>query len=262
MKTSPFPGMDPFLEEPFEWSSVHSWLIAELASQLSDKMPPPYYVRIEQRVYIVPPDEGESKGLISPDIYVVQEPVATWQASITSSAIRPPTLLEPVYDLLIHDRYLEIYDQRDRQLITIIELLSPFNKTIGHEGYEAFQKKRRQVMRTQTHWLEIDLLRDGVRPVEVRGKSDYYALLKRGDRPRPYEVWFFDLPETLPTIAVPLRPPDADVPLDLQAAFNHIYHKARYGDSLDYNQPVPPPRLRPQTQQWFEECLQTWREAI
>lgn len=260
MKASPFPGMDPFLEESFEWPSVHARLIVTLADLLTEQVAPDYHVNIEQRVYIVPPDDDEGKSQISPDIYVVQEPVATWAAA--ASPIRPPTLLEPVYDLLLYDRYLEIYDKRDRELITIIELLSPFNKTLGHQGYEAFQKKRRQVMQTPTHWLEIDLLRAGERPIEVKGKSDYYALLKRGDRSRPYEVWFFNLPETMPTIAVPLRPPDADVPLDLQSAFNHIYSKARYGDSLDYSQPVPPPRPRPQTQQWIETQLQTWHEAV
>ena len=92
-----------------------------------------------------------------------------------------PTLLE-IRDLApeVHDRYIEIRTPRNGEVITIIELLSPFNKRPGAQGFQAFQEKRREVMASHTHWIEIDLLRAGVRPPEVAYKSDYYALLKRG----------------------------------------------------------------------------------
>lgn len=75
-------------------------------------------------------------------------------------------------------------------------------------------------MASGVHWIEVDVLRAGERPPEVVGRSDYYVLLKRGGQAGRFEVWFFDLRDRMPTIAVPLRPPFEDVPLDLQAVFN------------------------------------------
>ncbi|HEX6386709.1 MAG TPA: DUF4058 family protein [Anaerolineae bacterium] len=252
---SPFPGMDPFLEEPTEWSEVHTWLITSISSQLSEVVLPNFLVRIEQRVYLTVPDDVESRQQIVPDVYLVKEPQPIMA---TSGAIAPATVIEPSYELQIRDRYIEIRDSRNREVITVIELLSPFNKAVGALGYEAFQKKRRQVFNSKTHWIEIDLLRVGERPREVAGKSDYYALLKRAGEYR-FEVWYFDLRDRMPTIAVPLRPPFEDVPLNLQAAFNDTYRRAHYAESIDYGNNVPLPPLRPADVAWVQAQIEEWR---
>jgi hypothetical protein len=114
-------------------------------------------------------------------------------------------------------------------------------------------------MASKVHWIELDLLRAGERPAEVSRKSDYYALLKRGGTPGPFEVWYFDLRDRLPTLAVPLRPPYEDVPLNLQTVFNDMYARAHYAESIDYTTPVPLPRLRPPDLAWARERLQTWQ---
>ena len=76
-------------------------------------------------------------------------------------------------------------------------------------------------------------------------KADYYALLKRGGVPGPFAVWYIDLRDSLPTIAVPLRSPFEDVPLNLQAVFNGVYTRAHYAKNIDYTAAAPLPRLRP-----------------
>ena len=64
---SPFPGMDPYLEEPGLWPDVHHELISETRALLNTILRPKYYVRIEQRVYIS--DEGDSGRLVMvPDL--------------------------------------------------------------------------------------------------------------------------------------------------------------------------------------------------
>lgn len=254
--------MDPFLEDKVEWSSVHARFIVALSDQLAEVVAPDFYVNIEQRVYIASADDPDHKRQIVPDIYVIREsPGVATAVSPPQTTIYTPTLVEPVYNLEIRDRYIEIRDTRSREVVTTLELLSPFNKMPGYEGYDAFQEKRRQVMASNVHWIEIDLLRAGERPPEVADKSDYYALLKRGGKPGPYEVWYFDLRDRMPTIGVPLRPPHADAPLDLQTAFEQIYGRAHYADSLDYTRPVPQPRLRPADAQWAQERLYAWQQA-
>jgi hypothetical protein len=44
---SPFPGMDPYLEDPFFWHQVHSQLIVALSHDLGGKLRPKYYAAIE-----------------------------------------------------------------------------------------------------------------------------------------------------------------------------------------------------------------------
>lgn len=255
---SPFPGMDPYLEDAAVWSSVHVRLINAISDYLSPRVLPNFFVDIQQHVYIVTPDDFPD-SLIVPDIYVVHTPKEGAAAAV--GAITPPTLIEPVYEVEIRTQSIAIRDRQNRAVVTVIELLSPFNKAAGTQGERAFQEKRRKVMASDAHWIEIDLLRGGARPREVAGKSDYYALLKRSDHLIPYEVWYFDLRDPLPTIAVPLREPFDDVPLDLQTVFADMYRRAHYAESIDYTGVVPLPRLKPAEASWVRQQVETWQQT-
>ncbi|MGH3577865.1 MAG: DUF4058 family protein, partial [Mycobacterium sp.] len=43
----------------------------------------------------------------------------------------------------------------------VIEVLSPANKAAGSEGRRLYLAKQRQLLESQTHLLEIDVLRQG-----------------------------------------------------------------------------------------------------
>jgi hypothetical protein len=73
-------------------------------------------------------------------------------------------------------------------------------------------------------------------------------------------VWPIPLAATLPVIAVPLRPPDADVPLDLMQALTTVYAEAAYQLSLDYRHP-PPPAFDAATHAWIDDLLRDIRHA-
>jgi len=257
--SSPFPGMDPFLEDPTEWPGVHGQLIIAIQNYLADLLSPHFVVRSETRVYISTFEESIRWSVV-PDVYVVTRPDPASVATIAATTIRPPILIEPLYDEEIQDRYIEIYDATNREVITTLEIPSPVNKTRGSSGQQAFARKRKAVMASKTHWIEIDLLREGDRSEELADKSDYYVLLKRG-KVSPFEVWFFDLRDPMPTIAVPLRPPFEDVPLDLQAVFDTAYTRAHYADSIDYTATVPPPGLRPADAAWAATRVREWLAA-
>lgn len=252
---SPFPGMDPFLEEPTRWGGVHSRIINSISDYLADRVSPNFFVEIEERVYIITPDDPGRRPIV-PDVYVVTGQEG--EQSVTSGAITTPTLVEPLYDVEIRDRYIEIRDISNREVVTTIEVLSPYNKATGTQGREAFLGKRETVMASNVHWIEIDLLRAGERPPEIAGKSDYYALLKRGGTPGPFEVWYFNLRDRMPTIAVPLRSPFEDVPLDLQFIFDTVYARGHYADSTDYSGNPPLPPLGPADVAWLEKRVQEW----
>jgi hypothetical protein len=251
--------MDPYLEDPIEWPDTHHGLLGEMRNILADEVAPHYIVRVEQRVHISSPEELPRQTIV-PDVYIFERPPAG-ERQATATLIAPATRIEPLYDLESRTRYLEIRDARGREVVTTLELLSPANKAADSPGRAQYLDKRKKVMFSGTHWIEIDLLRAGERPEEVDGLSDYYALLKRGDSYGPLEVWFADLRDRLPVIAVPLRPPHEDVPLDLQAALDNLYARAHYGEAIDYTRPAPAPALRPADANWVAARVREWRTA-
>jgi hypothetical protein len=257
-KKSPFPGMDPFLEDGAEWGGVHTWLMTTIGEQLGRLLPANFSIKIEQRVYLTADGSDETQQIV-PDVYVIRNPSPVLVEATKPGMITPAALVETLHEVEIHDRYLEIRDKQNRQVITTIEILSPFNKTPGTPGRTAFMEKRRAVTHSDTHWVEIDLLRAGERPEVLAGKSDYYALLKRGGAFGPFEVWYFDLRDRMPTIAIPLRAPHADLPLDLQAALDDVYQRGRYANDIDYTAPVPLPRLRPADKNWVAAHIAAWQ---
>jgi len=252
--------MDPFLEDPAEWGDVHTRLITAISEHLAEIVSPNFLVRIEERVHITTLDDLRRQTIV-PDVYVATGP-RPGESAATMGKITEPTLIEPMYDVETHTRYIEIRDASSREVVTTLEVLSPFNKAPGSEGRKAFLQKRQAVMQSRVHWIEIDLLRAGQRTEEVEGKSDYYALLKRGDRRSLWEAWWLDVRDRLPTIAVPLRPPFEDVPLNLQAVFDTVYARGHYADAIDYFGTPPVPRLRPADAAWAAERVREWRQRI
>lgn len=255
---SPFPGMDPYLEDPVEWPDVHVRLMVAMSRQLAPKVSPSFYVRVEQRVWIVDPEAGERRLLV-PDVFLARQGTAPPQLPTATAMIEAPVLVTVLEELEAREHYIEIYDSRSREVVATIEVLSPVNKAPGPKR-AAFLEKREAVMSSPAHWIEIDLLRAGARPDETDGLCDYYALLKRARRPRAYEIWFRSLRDRLPTIAIPLRDSFPDVPLDLQAALDEAYAEARYDEQLSYQGAPPPPALLPADAEWVRQRVAAWRQ--
>jgi hypothetical protein len=109
--------------------------------------------------------------------------------------------------------------------------------------------------------VEIDLLRGGQRPgsevCEPPLDTDYVLLVNRSDSEiaRTSEIWPVALNDPLPIIPIPLRDPEPDVWLDLGQTVQQVYEEGAYGREIDYQQPVPAPRLRPAMQVWREKNL-------
>lgn len=259
MLSSPFPGMDPYLEDPAGWPDVHHRLLTTISEHIAAAVSPHFYVRVEERVYLTDSLTDKAYEYFAPDVIVTTgQKSPAQQLPLTSAAtITEPVMVEEVRDEEIHDYYLEVRDAHSHKVITVIELLSPANKIKGSRGYEAMQEKKKLLGQGGAHWLEIDLLRAGERSEKLVGQSDYCVVLLRHRQPR-MGVWFIDLRDPLPTVAVPLRPPFEDVPLNLQQVLDETYRRAYYADSIDYTRPVPLPHLKPADQAWVKHILTEW----
>lgn len=98
-------------------------------------------------------------------------------------------------------------------LVTAIAILSFANKRPGHAAYVTYRRKRRAILASTAHLLEIDLLRAGERPpvAEPLPEAPYFIILSRAECRPIAEVWPLRLPEPLISASTtPARRPDAD----------------------------------------------------
>lgn len=264
---SPFPGMDPYLEEPGLWPDVHHGLISQIQAELNHQVRPKYHVRVEERVYIS--DENDpGREVIIPDLRVAdaaRDEANDWAAEEAATgyvAVAEPVVLTTLIDDEIHEAFLEVIDRQERMVVTVIEILSPTNKVPGSRGQASYLEKRREIMTSPSHLVEIDLLRAGA-PIHTREllpPADYYVHVSRKAKRPKGVVWPILLTQRLPVISIPLRPEDEDVPLDLQEALNTAYERAAYDLAINYRrEPIPP--LGESHRQWVHSLLQSrgWR---
>lgn len=252
---SPFPGMDPYLEDPEYWRGFHHLLPDEILTQLNGLLSAKYYADVEVMTHL------EEVGVatvatIYPDAAVLQaDPTGGVPGGVSVAPVAPiQRLALPAEEVRL--RAVQIFVSETKQLVTSIEILSPVNKR--GEGLEAYRQKRNRLLRSPVHMLELDLLRGGRRPgPEVRQPpldTDYVVLVNRakvGDRIS--EIWPVALNEPLPFLPVPLLPPDPDVVLDLSAIVATVYAKGVYDRRIDYTRPAPPPPLRAEVAAWWAE---------
>jgi hypothetical protein len=258
---SPFPGMDPYLEGDM-WQEFHGRLASAISAQLMPRLAPNYVALLARRYSVThhyvldgPLVLGTrpAERAIYPDVSVtrIEETQAAYEFATPDDEIDGGDG-EQVPQLAV-----EIRDVAERRLVTVIEILSPANKY--EPGYGEYLQKRAELLQTDAHLLELDLLRRGSRVTLSRPlpPSPYYAILNRGTR-RVNEIFTLPLQGRLKVLPVPLLAPDKDVPLDLQAAVDACFALVGYERLLPYRQPPPPPELPPEELAWVEERL---REA-
>jgi hypothetical protein len=267
---SPFPGMDPYLER--HWGDVHQSAITYIRDWLQPRLPGDLRARTQERVFIDVSDL--LRGDYYPDVRVVERPGKSQVAGSRAVVAESPTETEmgngvvtPAEPFLIHldvepvtEGYVEIIDVKSgHRVVTTIELQSVANKRAG-EGRRLYLKKRKDQQAAGVNLVEIDLLRRG-KPVLMVGKEQlprsvrtaYQVCVWRGSRPNLVEVYRVPLRERLPVISIPLRPADADVPLDLQTILEQCYRNGGY-DDIDYKA-EPEPALKTADAKWADALL-------
>jgi hypothetical protein len=248
--------MDPYIEHPNVWSDFHSDLAGEIRARLNPQIQPRYVARLVPLVTYDLIEVAQTRA-IRPD-------VAVWQSDPSQTSpggaavVIPPAPAESavVIEMPLRLLSIEIHLVETLELVTAIEILSPVNKRPGHEAHASYLRKRRELLRSEAHLMEIDLLRGGVRPPLERPvpTAPYYVVLSRVDRRPHVAVWPIQLQDDLPLLPVPLLEPDPDVPLDLAAVVADVYERGGYASIIDYTMPPPPPPLT-QSQSAFVETL-------
>ena len=256
---SPFPGMNPYLEQPGIWEEVHTRLIVAIADALGPQVRPRYRVGVEQRTYLAVmwPDPVELVG--KPDVVISGPqsasplpPVHTAATGVTPQVAEIPMPEE------VTERFLQIKDVASGDVVTVIELLSPTNK-VSQDGRAQYERKRLNILQSATHLVEIDLLRAGRPfPFRLRGadnRSDYRIMISRApDRPRA-DIFLFSIRDVIPDISIPLRSNEPEPALRLNDLLQAVYERAGYDLTLDYSQTPPPPKPHDSDIDWLRHLL-------
>jgi hypothetical protein len=239
--TAAYPGIDPFIESQ-AWETLLEALLTELMRSLTNGVRPKYIVRFERRVYIEHVSD-ERPGVIRPDIAILASQREPKARSSSAAAVAEPVIVEMVVPERLEVTYLMVREDKSLEVVTFIEILSPANKRPGSDGRREYPAKRDSVLESDAHFVELDLLRGGLRS-PMQGSmppADHYAIVSRSYRRPSAEVYHWTLHDRLPSIAVPLKRPDPDVIVDLQAAYLSAYDAAGFDYSLDRQAPLDPP---------------------
>jgi hypothetical protein len=223
-----------------------------MADAIADQVDPRYLVKIEEHLYVQ--ETAESPHRAGPRADVGVKPSRGPAVAGPSLAVveAPARIHLPRFEVE-SVAFLEIRDRASRELVTVLELLSPTNK--GRHRDEHL-RKRDQVLISTAHLVEIDLLRGGEpMPAPDRPECDYSVVVSRAEQRPEADFWPVRLREPLPIVPVPLRAPDRDALLNLQELLHRVYDAGRYGHYVYENRPQPP--LRAEDEAWARQFAPT-----
>lgn len=204
---SPFPGMDPFLEDPKHWAAFQHQFVSGLYHILLPSLVDRYRARVGLRAYTV-------------------------EMPLFTSVIREPH----------EEQFIEIRERTDGRLVTLIDVVSPANKTTG-VGREAYHATRKLQDNQRAATLEIDLVTHGTPTLDFVRDSlpdhDYTFSVTRPLSPGKFEIYTTTVQKRLPKFKLPLAVDDRDTMLDLQDVFRRAYDLGGFHKLVDYGRPLP-----------------------
>src|SRR5262245_60494544 len=135
---SPFPGMDPYLENPGRWRGVHALLISAIRTNLNRRLGRRFVADADATVYSV---AAEDRRWVYPDVFVIEarQAVAASRGARIEAPVQvlidgPETFSQP---------YVIIRDSANLDVVTFLEILSPINKApAGSQARSDFLRKR------------------------------------------------------------------------------------------------------------------------
>ena len=256
---SPFPGMDPYLEQSAFWSSFHSRLIVAIADALAPQLRPHYYVEVETRTYT---DTSNGELFVGiPDAVVLagaaqrkSEKTRLELTARTAERLQPQTVTLPM-PIDIKERYLEVREVGSNVVITVLEVFSPTNKRRG-KGRKLYEEKRQKILSSASHLIEIDLLQSD-EPMPMQGITQfahYHVLVSRAEQRPQANLYAVTVRDLLPEFPLPLKSLDEAIMVNLQSIFSGVYDRASYDLPIDYTQP-PPTKFSEVDQAWIDSLL-------
>jgi hypothetical protein len=220
LKTGPFPGqVDPWAESGRYFKQIHAGMIGNLADRLIDPLLEMGYLLTRETSLMIA--EGRQ-----PDIGIEQKRSANLEASQrwNYEAAAGAALAEPgiavEWETAEQDG-IAIRDFQTGALVTVIEVVSPRNKS-DRQDLESYQEYRERLLRIKgVNVVEIDLTRSVKRLLdkELVATYAYHVAVYLPDSAA--RIVGMDYSERLKRIAIPLR--GEVIAADVQDVYDHAY---------------------------------------
>jgi hypothetical protein len=156
-----------------------------------------------------------------------------------------------------HEEYIEIRQRTDGRLITMVDVVSPANKTTD-SGRTAYLEKRREGKAAGASLIEIDLVLQGQPMLDYSRDGlpdwDFAVTVTRATQPDRFEIYTSTLQKKLPRFRLPLASDDRDTVVDLQTAFAQSYDQGGFASKIDYQRDPPVP-LSDEDRTWIRNFL-------
>jgi hypothetical protein len=245
--------MNPYLEQESVWHSLHEQFPAYCQEALTAQVRPKYFVKLDVNIYIHELPDGTRRMGGRPDVTLGANPAKSTAGGAATLAAPLYGSFGPAVDVL-QEAFVEVHERESRRVVTVIELLSPTNKASGPDR-DAYLAKRLRYAHSNVHFVEIDLLRGWQRmPIDGLPACDYCVQVSRAEERPRVGLWPIQLRDPLPTIPIPLLPPDPDARLDLQALLHRLYDAGGYEDYIYTG--LPQPALSPGDDQWARQIAE------
>jgi hypothetical protein len=232
--------IDPYLEAQGYWRDFHTTFLNYCREAIADQLPDSYEARLDEQMNLIHREAEQLKfRTILPDVGVLRSGMSGTSADddTATATIEPVTLTLPLIEE-VRDVWIEIYHRPERELVTVLELLSPTNKSgVGREAYLA---KRAAIAARPINLVELDFLLGGERLSmrEPLPAGDYFVFVSRAAMRPKSEVYYWRRNAPLPVIPIPLKAPDPDIFVNLGQVFETAYVRGRYAKSIDYTKPL------------------------
>ncbi len=217
---SPFPGMDPFLEDARLWPEFQHLLVTCLYQALLPGLVDRYRARVGQRHYF------------------------TEQALFTS-VVREEH----------NEEFIEIRQRGADRLVTLVEVVAPSNKTTA-EGRQYYLDHWANSKAGGANVVEIDLVLQGQPPrgfsPNTQVEGEFAITISRANRQESLEA--FNLQRALPRFRLPLAGDDRDMVVELHVIFNRAFDLGSFSEKIDYKI-APIPTLHDPDRQWLDTLL-------
>jgi hypothetical protein len=214
--------MDPYLEEEKLWPEFHHALVGTLYQALQPNLGDRYRARVGQRHYVV-------------------------EQALFTSIIRDEH----------HEEFIEVRQRSDGRLITLLDVVSPANKTLP-AARQAYLDKRHEARGAGASLVEIDLVLQGQPTLDYSRDGlpdwDYAVTVTRCTQPERFEIYTATLQKKLPRFRLPLAADDRDAVLDLQTTFNRCYDQGDFRGRIDYGR-EPVTALADDDRKWLGDWL-------
>lgn len=253
---------DPFAENGHYFHQIHSGMIGQMLSQIGGTLVERGYIAsIEASLQIA--------EMRKPDVAIFDLLAPSREKQLDYAVAASASLVEPGIAVEIEEIELQsihIRHMASGQLVTIVEVISPRNKThlVDMAVYQA--KRLELYLERGVNVIEIDLTRSVKRLIEhpLTTRHPYHtAVLIPGELARIIPL---DLNAPLKKFALPLL--ESVIIIDLQTAYNAAYRNALVAPQLENDTHygvdfLPFPSLLSETEyQAIAQAVARWHEIL